>query len=161
MVAIADEVESCARSACLSVTRLTPDEAASVRRKALNLCYGESAPVTEWPSPLWESGAFAVALQDPDGWARLEPLLGAGPCYLLFDPAEEETIYRLGATTELTTILRGTFGYEFYALNDCVTSIVGFNHHDFLLAAGDAASILGKEPGATFRGLPRAHEAGR
>ena len=92
--------------------------------------------------PLWEMLTDGFGVQNADGWAWPSEFTASRPCIILFDPKEEVVAFELTDGAELVTLLADCTGFEFYVTNKSTRYLLSFNHHDFLVAAGEAKEWL-------------------
>jgi hypothetical protein len=124
MASIAKEVERAGAAAGCAVSYLTPAEANAVRQDV------EQRFGSKWP--LWESARRTSGVHDPNGWRRLRSLI-SGPCYLLFNPGEETSVFLFRSECDLVDTLSEAFGFEFYVWSHVSEKFYCFNHHDVLV----------------------------
>lgn len=92
--------------------------------------------------PLWERLINSVSVQDPDAWKWIEGFVGSKEAILFFNPSDEQTVFALPNGKALTDILSETFNIEFYITNKAGDYLLCFNHHDYLIACGNAENWL-------------------
>jgi hypothetical protein len=134
---IAEELHRAGRHASTPLVEVSQDEAQQLRSKVVNR-YSPAAK--EWP--LWEHGAFGATLHDKDAWRWIGEFVGPRSCYLLFNPDDEDAVFRLESGAVLTRLLSESFGFEFYVTDANAEYLLCFNHHDVLLAGGNAEAWL-------------------
>ena len=86
---------------------------------------------------LWERLNARASVQDPDGWQHIFGLV-TGPVILLVHDSQGQCAFRLQSPAELQNVIEETSNFEFYVTNDELSYLLGFNHHDFLIGAGEA-----------------------
>ena len=97
------------------------------------------------PSPnreLWERLNDSVGHQDPAAWRWISSYAAGHPCILVFSPRDEVGAVEFDDGSELIPTLEKCPGFEFYVTDPSYTFLLCFNHHDFLVAAGDAQEWL-------------------
>jgi hypothetical protein len=87
---------------------------------------------------MWEDLRVSENMRDPDGWRLIDDYLTGSQFVVLFDPEEDPDILTFPAGTLIAPLLEECPGFELYVPNREVSFLVAFNHHDYLIAAGDA-----------------------
>jgi hypothetical protein len=118
---------------------LTDSEYEALRRQ---LYHGYALP--EPANALWERLQLTVSISDPNGWRRIAAWQPDQPIILLTTEYGNE---QFGCVFQTPSDLVQVFGEtyhlsEFYATNAMTTYLLCFNHHDYLIAAGDAIEWL-------------------
>jgi hypothetical protein len=132
---VIDEILRAAAEIGVQVRELAPEEVTRLRSE-LSDRFGDGQHVLTF-----ENMRNKSALQDENGWRRLEGFLGAGPHVLFYDsPGFAD---RAGVEINGTTIpglIGECFGFPFYVTDMAHTFVVGMNDHDYLIGTGTAAS---------------------
>ncbi len=93
---------------------------------------------TDIKYPLWERLNDAKAKSDKQAWRWAEDFVGNESVLIFFNPTDEKSAYLLNSGKDVVSILGEMYSIEFY-LTDLETSyFLCFNHHDVLLASGEA-----------------------
>lgn len=134
---IADDIRESAATSLTHIEEVPPPEAQAILDRAIQL-YARG----RYSGYLWKDLEDPVAVQDPNAWRWIAEFVGNEPCVLFFDRDEESETFRVVDGSSLTMLLSETVGFEFYVTDDEVRYVLCFNHHDYLIAAGKAASWL-------------------
>ena len=136
---ITKEIERAVREDGVEVTPIGNDESEALRSRIIErYCPGKPY----WP--LWEHCEFAERVQDRGSWRWIPEFIGSHECIILFNPSDDTGAFSCRDGDRLRTLLGQTHGFEFYLTDRSASYLICFNHHDFLLAAGDAAPWLAK-----------------
>ena len=105
------------------------------------------------PRFLWEDVQGAAAVQDPEAWRWIADYAArrSEPAILFFNPADESAMFTFKDGAQVVPVLEETPSFEFYLTDPDVTYLLCFNHHDFLIAAGEAAAWLERHTTASAR----------
>lgn len=87
---------------------------------------------------IWQNLLDSASVQDQDGWRRIDEYLLGSKFLLFFDETEDRNIIEFPIGSSLTSVLEECPYFEFYVTNDEVTYLLCFNHHEFLISAGQA-----------------------
>ncbi len=137
MWTLAEDVLNAAKRLGFAASALAPQESAAVHRD-IAARYGGSTD--RWP--LWDGPTEYPAIQDPAAWRLIADFIQGEPCLLLWDPSTEQTVIRIERGQERIRILDEVQRSEFYVTDPALSFMLCFNHHDFLIAGGRAASWL-------------------
>ena len=74
-----------------------------------------------------------------NGWRLLAGFDAASPALVLTD---DEPAFELRSAADFVRVYDETPAFDFYVVDPELDSLVGFNHHDFLFAAGAAEGWL-------------------
>jgi hypothetical protein len=80
------------------------------------------------------------SFQDVDGWRQISFFPGDRACVVFWEPGTEKRALRFGSRSDLVAVLDECHRSEFYVTDDEVTYLLCFNHHDYLIGQGLAAS---------------------
>jgi hypothetical protein len=92
--------------------------------------------------PIWEDLADDVSVQQLEAWRRIDEFCGRRRCLLSFNPDDETAAFEVEDGAEIPAVIAECFRFEFYVSDEAATFLLCFNHHDFLVAAGDARGWL-------------------
>ncbi len=92
--------------------------------------------------PIWENLHSEASVQEHEGWRRIGGFCAGRRCILIFNPQREETAFEFEDGSEITAVIAECFRFEFYVTDDQYSFLICFNHHDFLIAAGQAHAWL-------------------
>jgi len=137
MWTLAEDVLNAAKRLGVVASALTPEQSAVVHRDIVQR-YGGSKH--DWP--LWDGPTEYPAIQDPAAWRLIADFVHDEPCLLLWDPSTERRILRIERGQELIRVLDEVHRSEFYVTDPALSFMLCFNHHDFLIAGGRAATWL-------------------
>lgn len=98
--------------------------------------------VNEIQFPLWERLNDAQSKSDEHAWKWVESFIGEKKVTLFFNPSDEEGAYQLSSGKDVVSILGEMFNVEFYLTDEETSYLLCFNHHDVLLASGNAKAWL-------------------
>jgi hypothetical protein len=136
---ILDEI---ARSASKVVARyeiLSTETAERIRREVEGKFSSEMGR-----SFLWEAFKEFVSVKAPfEAVSRfIREFVGTASAILFFLPWDESVAIVFPNGSQAMDVLDESFGFEFYITNEDVEYIICHNHHDYLIATGDAVSWL-------------------
>lgn len=92
--------------------------------------------------PLWERLNDAQSKSDEEAWKWVEDFIGDEKVTLFFNPSDEEGAYLLNSGKDVVSILGEMYNVEFYLTDEETSYLLCFNHHDVLLASGNAKAWL-------------------
>lgn len=92
--------------------------------------------------PLWERFNDFVGVIDKDAWQWLEEFIGSNKCILFFNPSDEKRAYLFKSGKEVVSVIEELFNVEFYVTNTETEYLLCFNHHNCLMALGNAIDWL-------------------
>ncbi len=87
--------------------------------------------------PLWE-GMYAAAIQDPNGWEKIDDFLSRAGFIMFFDKQDDSRVIEIDEGCSVTLLLADCFGFVFYITNTTLDYLLCYNDHDFLIGAGTA-----------------------
>lgn len=116
---------------------LTPQENDETRRAILQQ-FGSGR--SHWR--LWEALDGDIAVQDPDGWQKLDAFLPAEPVTLLVDNSNESCGFALESGRSVVPILAETSHFEFSIANRSMDFVICFNSYDMLIGCGTATAWI-------------------
>lgn len=93
---------------------------------------------------LWENMVDNVCVSNKDAWKWLGEFIGNSESIMFFNPPEERIAFVFLSGHDLVSVLSETYGFEFYITNNTLDYLMCFNHHDILIACGNAKSWLEK-----------------
>jgi hypothetical protein len=86
---------------------------------------------------LWESLSSHVSVFHTDAWQWIGDYVTGKPTYLLIEN-KQATSYLFEDGTDIVNVLAKCSGFEFYLTDLPRSYLFCYNHHDYLIAAGDA-----------------------
>jgi hypothetical protein len=134
---IAEQVQTAITTLSMIAARVPPQDAAVTRDRV----FSRYASPTRGGA-LWERLADVVSVQDADGWKRIAEYAGDHPGILFFNSEDEPAMFEFTRRRDVVAVLAECTGFEFYLTDIEATFLLCFNHHDFMIAAGDARSWL-------------------
>ena len=134
---IAKQVREAAIKLQVPVAALSQEEASTIRERVLER-YTES----DRRGALWERLRDVVSVQNADAWKWLGDYAGDDAGVLFFNAEDESEIFEFEHRRDIVSALTECTGFEFYVTNRESSFVLCFNHHDFLIAAGDARTWL-------------------
>jgi hypothetical protein len=93
-------------------------------------------------SALWDRLIDSVGYQDVNGWRMLSEYRPDDPCTLFVPPHLESTAFLFECSRDVSPVLRECSGFVVYVAASSPDSLLCFNDHDFIIAAGDAKGWL-------------------
>ena len=87
---------------------------------------------------LFDRLADSVSAYAPDGWLQLPKLLDASPVLVLVVDGDRLKVFEFADAADVVLVLGNAPGFEFYAVPEDLSALVCHNHHDYLIADGDA-----------------------
>ncbi len=133
----AEEVKAAADAAGVAIERLSLEEAEQIRL----LVESEYSGDGDLGWPLWEH-MHGVGIHDPAARLWIADFVGSRECFILFDPQDARTGFRVPVGNDLTPLLEPLNGVEFYVTDFDAEYLLCYNHHEVLVAAGSASSWL-------------------
>lgn len=88
--------------------------------------------------PLWDKLNDSMAELDEKAWEWVEDFVGNDNVIIFFNPNDEKGAYLLDSGKDLVSILGEMYNIEFYLTNQETSYLICYNHHDVLLASGEA-----------------------
>ncbi len=134
---IAEQVQTAIVMLSVAAARVSPQRSDVIRDRILSRY---SSQIRR--GALWEHLADAVSVQDADAWKWIAEYDGNCPGVLFFNPEDEPAMFEFMHRRDVTAVLAECTGFEFYLTDNEATFLVCFNHHDFMIAAGDARAWL-------------------
>lgn len=131
-----------AEAAGIQISELSADECQHTRATILNR-YTECAG--RWPTWIWEHFTDAVALADEDGWRWIGDYCADEETIMLFADEDEPGMLQFPAGRTVAEVVGECCGFEYYLTNRPVDFVLCFNHHDCIIATGDAMDWLEEE----------------
>jgi len=129
------EVVAAAEAADVPLTVLSDDETQALRAAVEErFADGSEAPY------LFDRLREAVFARIDEGWRMLAGFDAASPALVLTD--DDEPAFELRSPADFVRVYDETPAFDFYVVDRELGSLVGFNHHDFLFAAGAAEAWL-------------------
>ena len=95
-----------------------------------------------WPTWIWEHFTSAASYADQDGWRWIGDYCSGREAIMLFSEQDEQSVFLFTNGQEITRVLEECFGFEFYLTNPSVDFVLCFNHHECLIATGEAICWL-------------------
>jgi len=137
MWTLAEDVLNAAGRLGVGASALAPQESDVVHRNIATR-YGDSGD--GWP--LWDGRTEYPAIHDPAAWRLIADFVDDQPCLLLWEPSTERAVVRIERGQDLIRVLDEVHHGELYVTDPALSFMFCFNHHDFLVAGGDAATWL-------------------
>lgn len=91
---------------------------------------------------LWEKLTDRISVNDSDAWQYIDEFIGDKESILFFNEDEERKAFVIESGSDLVAILGKTSYFEFYITNKNASYLLVFNHHDYLIACGEAKNWL-------------------
>ena len=98
--------------------------------------------LTQLKFPLWESLKDANSRCNENAWQWVQDYIKNTNVILFFNPSDEKGIFELKSGEAVVNILGEMFSIEFYLSNRETQYLLCYNHHDILLASGNAKHWL-------------------
>jgi len=92
--------------------------------------------------PLWERFNHFVGVSNKAEWQWIEEFVGSNQCILFFNPFDEKRAYFFESGKHVVSVIEELFNIEFYITNAETDYLLCFNHHDCLMALGNAEDWL-------------------
>ncbi|WP_148039124.1 DUF6756 family protein [Brevibacillus gelatini] len=92
--------------------------------------------------PIWEKFSDFVGVSNKDAWQWIEEFVGSNKCILFFNPSDEKRAYLFESGQHVVSVIEELFNVEFYVTNEATDYLLCFNHHDCLMALGNAIDWL-------------------
>jgi hypothetical protein len=141
MSALAEEIIRAIKAVAANANVSTTQTSQSVI-EALTVRYGNGRGQE---GHLWEQLQNDVSVRNPDAWRWIASFVDGHRAILVFDPEVEPSAFEFEHGNEIVSVLAECSGFEFYVTDAERTYLLCFNHHDYLIAAGRAASWLDSE----------------
>lgn len=87
---------------------------------------------------IWENMKESEYVNDPLGWSYVDDFVGKEKCLIMFFEFNNWVIMRISSGISLKKLLEESFAFEFYIVDEDVTYVICFNHHDQLIGVGKA-----------------------
>lgn len=97
---------------------------------------------TDLAFPLWDRLKGGHSKQHENAWRWVKDYIKNERAILFFNEGDEQGIYELNSGEDVVNILGEIFNIEFYLSNRETGYLLCYNHHDFLVASGDAKEWL-------------------
>ncbi len=136
---IGDEIEEAVRVTNSTVVKLESYEANRLRAQAI---LRFAAGVRSYP--LWEHITPSISVQDPTSWRWISDFVQDSEVIMFFNEEDDDTVFVFENGSQVVPVLMECTGFEFYLMDRLANYLICFNHHDFLIVAGSAASWLTK-----------------
>lgn len=135
---VIEEILRAASEIGVQVRELAPEEVTQIRSN-LSDRFGDGEHILTF-----ENMRNRSAIQDENGWRRLEEFLGSGPHVLFYDSPGfvDRAGVELANGTTVPGLIGECFGFPFYVTDAAHTFVVGMNDHEYLIGAGTAASWI-------------------
>jgi hypothetical protein len=130
------EMTEAAHSVAVRVSVLLPDNAEVWRNRV-------AEKYAERPCPLlWECLKDRLSVQNREAWQWIGEYLGNQPTMLIFDQWREPAGLFFENGAEIVLVLQEWLRRDFYLTNTTTSYLLCYNHHDYLIACGDAKAWL-------------------
>lgn len=116
------------------ITVLPDAQASDIRKLAIERFARGAA---DWP--LWER-MDGPSVRGVDAWRHISLFPSLGGSVVFWEPRTERKVLRFRSGSDLVAVLDECHRSEFYVTDDEVTYLLCFNHHDYLIGQGLAAS---------------------
>ena len=134
---IQDEIEEVAHSLHLDVTLVPTSEAQQLREQVLvKFTNGHGSTF------LWEDLLGDVSIQDADGRLWIGELVGGAPAIMFFNVYQDPAMFLFADGTQIQPLIAECTRFEFYLTGLSTNYLLASNHHNFVIAAGDAVEWL-------------------
>jgi hypothetical protein len=87
---------------------------------------------------LWDDLTDYVCVNNSDAWSWINEYIGNTETVMFFNESDEKKSFLFKNGDDLVAVLGETYGFEFYVTNKEKSYLLVFNHHDILMACGDA-----------------------
>jgi hypothetical protein len=94
--------------------------------------------------PLWERLINYISIYNKDAWLWINELIGDNETIMFFNTSDEKAAFAFNNGDDVVSVLSDTYGFEFYLTNRAVDYLLCFNHHDVLVACGNAMKWIRK-----------------
>ena len=91
---------------------------------------------------LWDDLTDYVYVNNSDAWSWINEYIGNTEVIMFFNESDEKKSFLFKNGDDLVAVLGETYGFEFYVTNKEKSYLLVFNHHDILMACGDAKNWL-------------------
>lgn len=136
MCEIGEEVKRAAAVLDIDITELSRDVSLEIIRIITekyitgNSCF------------LWDDLTDYVYVNNSDAWSWINEYIGNTEVIMFFNESDEKKSFLFKNGDDLVAVLGETYGFEFYVTNKEKSYLLVFNHHDILMACGDAKNWL-------------------
>ncbi len=133
---ISEEVKRAADVLDINITELSRDVSLEIikiiteKYAAGNSCF------------LWDDLTDYVYVNNSDAWSWINEYIGNTEVIMFFNESDEKKSFLFKNGDDLVAVLGETYGFEFYVTNKEKSYLLVFNHHDILMACGDAKNWL-------------------
>ena len=93
---------------------------------------------------MWEGFAEKTSVRNSRAWSWIGDFVGNSEAIIFFNPNDETCSFFVQCGQDLVTILGEMYNCEFYVTNNSLSYLLCFNHHDVLIACGQAMEWLRK-----------------
>ncbi|OPX44210.1 hypothetical protein CLHUN_17640 [Ruminiclostridium hungatei] len=94
--------------------------------------------------PFWENLIDYISINNKDAWLWIGELIGDTETIMFFNTSDEKAAFAFNNGDNVVSVLSETYGFEFYLTNRATEYLLCFNHHDVLIACGNAIKWLKK-----------------
>lgn len=91
---------------------------------------------------LWDNLTDYVYVNNSVAWSWINEYIGNTEVIMFFNESDEKKSFLFKNGDDLVAILGETYGFEFYVTNKEKSYLLVFNHHDILMACGNAKNWL-------------------
>lgn len=98
--------------------------------------------INQMEFPIWERLNDAQSKCDEHAWQWVKDFIGDTTVILFFNTNDEKNTFILKSGKDVVSIIGEIFNVEFYLTNEKTSYLICFNHHDVLLASGEAKKWL-------------------
>ena len=133
---ISEEVKRAADVLDINITELSRDVSLEIikiiteKYAAGNSCF------------LWDDLTDYVYVNNSYAWSWINEYIGNTEVIMFFNESDEKKSFLFKNGDDLVAVLGETYGFEFYVTNKEKSYLLVFNHHDILMACGDAKNWM-------------------
>lgn len=91
---------------------------------------------------LWEEIIDYFSVNNKEAWQWINEFIGDSEAIMFFNNSDERRSFIFKNGDDLVSVLRETYGFEFYITNKDFSYLICFNHHDVLITSGIAKQWL-------------------
>ena len=110
----------------------------SETNEIIDSVYGKYIDISKGGSFIWENMYDSEQINDALGWSYTGDFVGNNPCIMLFFDLNKWFAVRLHSGEDLKELLGESFAFEFYVVDEALSYMLCFSHHDQLIGAGKA-----------------------
>jgi hypothetical protein len=134
---IKEQIISAACSLNISIQEVPTSEIEYIVSQVTDKFEGGSKAI-----PLWENLKDYISVNNKDAWLWIGELIGDTETIIFFNLSDEKATFTFNNGDNVVSVLSETYGFEFYLTNRATEYLICFNHHDVLIACGNAIGWL-------------------